>query len=347
MNEAFSPVFTVETRHKVSIADAISLGRDRALSGSGIYSLIDVSGVLTYWGPVEIDEQKHYMFIVDNDDMYTAADITKLAEIIELAMNMWKYTPQRDVNNEFIKALRRGNRELALSLREEAGIPEERVLGVFYVRGNSSEEALKRLESFQRDNPIRVLRMSEGEDRYGIVISDRESRDGFVDEIAACTRLYNAVKEDKSTRLFHITRIDGIEGGCDAFRLISECWSLAQVVFPYKRVFSKYELALVYNCLNIQLSGGFVKKNYLELLDPFQLAGPNKGRQLLETLETFVLDAGMNSAKTAEFIGIHTNTVQYRLKKINDLLGVEVTGNRVLPGLTVALALKRLERMAH
>ena len=38
-----------------------------------------------------------------------------------------------------------------------------------------------------------------------------------------------------------------------------------------------------------------------------------------------------------------TNTVQYRLKKINEILGAEITGNRVIPGLTIALALQRLE----
>ena len=64
-----------------------------------------------------------------------------------------------------------------------------------------------------------------------------------------------------------------------------------------------------------------------------------------ETKNFLVLDAGMNSGKTAEFMGIHTNTVQYRLKKINEMLGVEITGNRVIPGLTMALALKRLERV--
>jgi DNA-binding PucR family transcriptional regulator len=53
----------------------------------------------------------------------------------------------------------------------------------------------------------------------------------------------------------------------------------------------------------------------------------------------------MNSGKTAEFMGIHANTVQYRLKKINDILGVEITGNRVIPGLTISLALKRLEKL--
>lgn len=73
-------------------------------------------------------------------------------------------------------------------------------------------------------------------------------------------------------------------------------------VFPYKRVFTKYDLTLVSNCINIQIQGGFVKKNYMELLEPFKEAGESKGKQLQETLETFVLDAGMNSGKTAEFM---------------------------------------------
>ena len=117
-------------------------------------------------------------------------------------------------------------------------------------------------------------------------------------------------------------------------------------VFPYKRVFTKYELALVSNCINLQVQGGYLKKNYMDLLEPFNREmGENKARQLLETLETFVLDAGMNSSKTSEFMGIHTNTVQYRLKRINEVLGAEITGNRIIPGLTMALALKRLERV--
>ena len=111
---------------------------------------------------------------------------------------------------------------------------------------------------------------------------------------------------------------------------------------------SKYELVLVSNCINIQVQGGHIKKNYVQLLEPFRREmGENKAKQLLDTLETFVLDAGMNSGKTSRFMGIHTNTVQYRLKRINEVLGAEITANRVIPGLTIALALKRLERVVN
>ena len=135
-----------------------------------------------------------------------------------------------------------------------------------------------------------------------------------------------------------------MEGAGDGFRLINETWSSVGGVFPYKRVFTKYELALVSNCIDIQFKGGYLKKNFMDLLEDFKGESDNKARQMLETLETFVLDAGMNSGKTAEFMGIHTNTVQYRLKRINEVLGAEITGNRVIPGLTIALALRRLEK---
>jgi len=189
------------------------------------------------------------------------------------------------------------------------------------------------------------MKITEDDETYGMILQDPDEIEPGTDGKTICVRLFNKLKEDKTVRIFHVTGLEGIEGAGDAFRLIGESWSFVQNVFPYKRVFTKYELALVSNCINIQLQGGYVKKNYAELLEPFKDAGENKGKQLLETLETFVLDAGMNSGKTAEFMGIHTNTVQYRLKRINDVLGVEITGNRVIPGLTIALALKRLERV--
>ena len=167
-----------------------------------------------------------------------------------------------------------------------------------------------------------------------------------IGEYETSGELFDRLKENKAVRIFHVTGVDGIEGAGDGFRLIGETWAFVESIFPYKRVFSKYELALVAGCINIQVQGGHLKKNFMDLLEPFRKEGDNKARQLLETLETFVLDAGMNSGKTSEFMGIHTNTVQYRLKKINEILGAEITGNRVIPGLTIALALRRLEDTA-
>ena len=97
--------------------------------------------------------------------------------------------------------------------------------------------------------------------------------------------------------------------------------------------------------IHIRNEGGFLKRNYTKLLDVFDEENSAKGRELLRTLETFILDAGMNSGKTVEILDVHTNTVQYRMKRINELLGVEITAYRVVPGISTALALHRLETM--
>ncbi len=345
LSEDFNPILTVETRHKATIADAIKLGKERNVeSNSKVYTMIDVNGVLTYWGPVTINNEKYYMFIVDNEDSYTAGEITKLAEIIELAMGMWKYTPERDAKAELIKALIRGNKSLAYTLKDEAKISGEDIVSVFFTKGIVPEVETQVFAEFEKEADLQIMKITEGDETYGMILTYEDTvQDHSLKN--SCVQLFNKLKENKSARIFHVTGLNGIEGAGDAYRLISESWAFVQNVFPYKRVFTKYELTLVSNCINIQIQGGFVKKNYIELLEPFKEAGENKGKQLLETLETFVLDAGMNSGKTAEFMGIHTNTVQYRLKKINEMLGVEITGNRVIPGLTMALALKRLERV--
>ena len=113
LSEEFNPVFAVETRHQTTINEAIRRGKEVALNLSNLYSLIEIEGVLTYWGLVNINNDKHYLCIVDNEDNYSAGEITKLAEIIELAIGMWKYTPERDAKAELVKSLMRGNKSLA------------------------------------------------------------------------------------------------------------------------------------------------------------------------------------------------------------------------------------------
>ena len=348
LSKDFNPILTVETRQKTTIADAIRLGKERDVEKAGIYTFIDVNGVLTYWGPIMVNNEKYFLFIVDNEDNYSAGEITKLAEIIELAMGMWKYSPERDVKAEFIKALIRDNKSLAYSLKDEMNIISDNILSVFYAKGIENNDGNGIISEFERKENIEVMRITEGDETYGIILkTGKKPEDEETSQKTSCLNLFDKLKEgSKTVRIFHATGIDGIEGAGDAFRLIGETWTFVESVFPYKRVFTKYELALVSNCINLQVQGGYLKKNYMDLLEPFKKEmGENKAKQLLETLETFVLDAGMNSSKTSQFMGIHTNTVQYRLKRINEVLGAEITGNRVIPGLTMALALKRLERV--
>lgn len=331
----FNPVMTIETRKRASIDEAIRLSKSR-VGKSDTFTLIDVNGIQTYWGPVKCAGEKYFLMIVDNDDNYTRGEIMKLAEIIELAMGMWKYTPYRDVRSEFIKALMRDNRSLAYSLRDEMGLDPAACRGVFYAKGIDTKEASDIISGYETDLGMEVMMITEGEEDYG-VITKGEARD--------IARLFDKLMDSgDDVRIAHVTGIDGIEGAGNGFRLIGEAWPYLESVFPMRRIFTRHELVLVSDLVSIQMNGGARKKNYLDLIEPFEKEqGSEKSRQLLDTLGTFVLDAGMNAQRTGEILGIHTNTVQYRLKKISDILGIDLTVDRVIPGITIALALTRLE----
>ena len=135
-----------------------------------------MNGVLTYWGPITINKEKYFLFIVDNEDNYSAGEITKLAEIIELAMGMWKYTPERDVRAELIKALIRGNKSLAYSLKDEMEIQAESIISVFYAKGIETNQGNSVISDFEKKEGFEVLRITEGEETYGMVMKTEEGR---------------------------------------------------------------------------------------------------------------------------------------------------------------------------
>lgn len=346
LSEDFNPLILVETRHEKTIDEILFRSKQAGLGHSDSYRFLDVDGIKTYWGTVEINKSKYYLSIVDNDDRYDVEEITRLAELIELSMGMWRFTPEHDARAEFVKALIRGNKSLAYTIRDEIGLKDDDIVSVFCAKNITEEEGQVILDKYVEKGLFEIIKISEDNEKYGVILKGKKLK-STDNEKDMALRFFDEIKGNKQVRIFHVTGVEGVESAADAFRLISETSFFVESVFPFKRVFTKYELVMISNCISIQIQGGLLRKNYSELLEPFKKDKDNKSKQLLETLETFVLDAGMNANKTSDILGIHANTVQYRLKKINDILGVEITGNRVIPGLTLALALRRLENKVN
>lgn len=344
MTEEFNPILTVETRHQVKIEYAVQTARKQDAFHVNTFTRVDIEGVITYWGYIDIKDKKYILVIVDNDDNYSATEMTKLAETIQLAIGMWKYTPERDSRSEFIKSAVRGDLSFCHTLLDEAGLRGMQFPAVFLARDIDPDVLMDTLDTYKHKYGFYAMTECDDNEVYCIVYAE-DGQDKGISVKNACIDMYEQLKSGrKDSRIFHITGTQTLESAVDGFRLINKTWKYMETVFPYKRVFSKYEISMVCDCVFMQTGSQAMKKMYLDLLEPFEReVSTNKGKLLLDTLSTFVLDAGMNSNKTAEFMSIHNNTVQYRLKKANEILGAEMTANRIIPGLTMALAIKRLE----
>lgn len=344
MTEEFNPILTIETRNSVTIDNAIQTARKKNALHSDSFTKIVIDNVVTYWGYINIERKKYILVIVDNKDNYSETEMKKLAEIIELAIGMWKYTPERDSRAEFVKSAIRGDLSFCYTLIEEADLKNKQFNSVFCVKNINEDDFYNMLEEYQNKYKFKIMMRNDPEGIFGIIYDDMDLEKGTQNK-AACLDMFESLKAGRrESRIFHITGIETLDEAVDGFRLISKTRNDVEKVFPYKRVFTKYEMSMVYDTSIIISTASAQKKVYLDLLEPFgREVSDNKGKLLLDTLATFLLDAGMNSNKTAELMKIHNNTVQYRLKKINEILGAEITGNRIIPGLTMSLAIKRLE----
>ena len=342
----FNVVFSVETRHTVSIEDAVRTRLDNAdFDKERKGSRLDVRGLETYWGPIDLAGTRYYLMLADNDKFYTQDEMTKLAEIIELAMGMWNYVPDRDPAAELIRALRRGNRGLAHTLMDELSIKETDFGGVFVIAGARKDEAMQRITAFEAEHGLKVIKIADTDEIVGVVISAPGIK---VPDHAAWRKLACSLTEYGAKKTFNVMTSSGVEGICGAFQLINKTEAFVQFIFPYRRSFTKFELALAANCVSICMNenDGSIKRNYLDLIRPFSEGSDNKSRQLMETLEVFVLDAGLSSSRAAKLMNVHVNTVQYRLKRIREILGADITANTIVPGLMMALAVQRIEKEA-
>ena len=50
-----------------------------------------------------------------------------------------------------------------------------------------------------------------------------------------------------------------------------------------------------------------------------------KNEELMHTLCTYLLDAQRDLQKTSELLFVHRNTVKYRLKRISEILGCDLS----------------------
>ena len=338
----FNVAVIAETRHDTTVGDLINAflnseeKNEQSISfGNGMR--------FSYWRTIDMDSEKYHLALIDNDGQFSQDDLGKISEIIELSMRMWNYKPERDIAGEFVRAVRRGNRSLAYTLLEEMGLEEKELDVAFYLPGPLAEGSLEAIIEFETKYELRTLKLSDKDGVAGVVMKPSGNVE-FKEEEWHC--LLKQICCKANSKAFYIDSLESVENLCRAFQEISETEAFIQYIFPHRFSFSKYEIALASNVVSITAESGNIKRNYTDLIKPLMGGSEGKGRQLIETLETFVLDAGLSTAKTARIMEIHANTVQYRLKKIKEIIGVDISSPTKIPGLMIALSIARIERAA-
>lgn len=125
-----------------------------------------------------------------------------------------------------------------------------------------------------------------------------------------------------------------------AYMLLQTCLDTCHRIYPYKRIIYLNELQFAEQCMSILEQGEASAASFLLPLKPLQ--AQEDSIELIETLSAFLLDAQCNMQQTGERLFLHKNTVKYRINKIRQRIGYDISK---MPGaykLYLAVALYRL-----
>ena len=125
-----------------------------------------------------------------------------------------------------------------------------------------------------------------------------------------------------------------------AFSIWNETEATARAVFPNLEIFHESEIELVRQCNEVIKLGEASIAAATGCLDG--LDERHGSDEFLKTLEVYYLDADMNMQTASEILGVHKNTIKYRINMVCDALGHSVSNPVTTSRLTIALAIRRL-----
>ncbi|MDR1272242.1 MAG: PucR family transcriptional regulator ligand-binding domain-containing protein [Clostridiales Family XIII bacterium] len=297
--------------------------------------------------------QRMYVFvIVDNSEQSRVAFdkniLLQISESIQLITSIRQYSDTLRSSDDLVNAILNDDPHLINQVTTRFGIDIAAIHNMWILMGRDSPESqscnmavtshMLRMKNFLMDHYKTVL-VGSYEDNIICLMSD-SLLPGYEDEIAA-----ELIKLEGGDEGNMLVRVSGLENRYDtksAYDTAIDYKHALAAVYLKQSVFSMYELSFVRMCWGIVEKGGDAVSRHLKLLRP--LTSEIHSATLLETLSFFLLDADGNVMDTADMMGLHQNTIKYRLKAIRQKLGRDITKLPASYELYMAVALYRLSR---
>lgn len=125
----------------------------------------------------------------------------------------------------------------------------------------------------------------------------------------------------------------------NSFLLCQEFIGQTKSIYPNRQVLTIHEVKFARKCQEILTRG---EDAVVNVMKPLKRLDTEEQQELYQTLETYLLDAEMNIARTAELLFVHKNTIKYRVANLNKLFHCQISKMPEVYELYQAAAVSRL-----
>ena len=294
-----------------------------SLSGNRQPSCAALPGLRWAWHcPLGLHHSPMSLCLVKDGEPLSEGLVGQITETVRLAVNIWSRRHAEVNEAELVQAILQDEPLKMRRLAEIFHIDIASVNAMWVARweGEGAEkngrDALRQLRDGLKQWCNTVI--SEIYEGYVVVFMD------WPDTAPDASRLAESVLEDMPSRRGkgYLVRCHQLADTSDvrkAFLLIREHLADAGRIWPKKRCYTLQEMDYAVQCRLLLEEGEEAVSAAMLPLSLLEAGG--EGMQLAHTLCTWLLDADGSTARCAEFLFLHRNTIKYRLGCIRERLG--------------------------
>lgn len=297
--------------------------------------------------PMEVSFPTGYsvtLLCIDRTGQFSPSLKPKLIQCIKYFSIDRNYTLNSSAPGALIPAILCENRSWLQTVCNNTAIQPSAIDGCMFIHSdgaegvNANQHILHQIHDFVAEHGLSVVVDSYNE----FIIILTMFRNNQEIQSWLCTKLSEQLRLTE-TGIYLSARYDMEDKNSIRRNFVQYCDNLptAQIIYPYKRSFSPYEIDLAGRCNRILSTAHDEKNRLIQWLQPLSV---NIDDSLLETLCTFVLDANCEIKMTAQILFLHRNTVQYRLSKIRALLRADFSQMPLIFDTYLACAIYRTEQ---
>lgn len=262
------------------------------------------------------------LHLIKEGQQITPLESTQAGEVVEIALNMWGDQYLEVSNSALMQAIMNFEPKRIAHLSDSLSIQTKTIDTMWLIQLNEMSQKERASLKEQVDQYVSIyyevvlIRLREQELLLLLGAPKTTEREGT---IAKSLLTNGLISEDHLESFVFSTNVSELSDFGELYAAVEEMDYLIEKAFKYRRFFTSVEILQIKNILATY-------KQETSDTENFQMLAPIlQEKNHFETLSVFLLDAEMDFDRAAHYLNVHKNTVKYRMNKISDLIGYDLT----------------------
>nr|WP_245640143.1 PucR family transcriptional regulator [Paenibacillus dakarensis] len=278
-----------------------------------------------------------YLFLIKENTKLPAKTVDKTCEVVQVAINLWGDKHNEVSEYALVKAIINDESEKMRRLAQLLHIDVSSIQMMWLIEiQDLSLEKLIREELEEHLFKYYKTALIQTIDHCVIALMGNCSYKYNEYEIAAeyidTTNFFPVISE-----MVYAPRMRNTQDVRRMYRLVNNIGRKVHLIYEHRKLFTAAEIRSMKQAIDLSVQGEETLEEYMAVIDPI-INEPDS----IKTLMTFLLDARGNYDECGKMLFVHKNTVKYRIKKISEAIGYDITVNSESYDVYIACMIYRL-----